>query len=139
MTEVYIFNRAKAHKYSYKPHSHSSIIISICDTIREPCSFLRNPMNKIKGILRLSFDDIDREIPGLVAISDDDAKKIAEFVGRYIDKVDRIIVHCEAGVSRSAGCAAAIIQHYYGDTGILNNSDYSPNPLVYRKVLEALT
>ena len=52
------------------------------------------------------------------------------------DDIETIIVNCEAGISRSAGVAAAL-------ANIINEDDsryfkeYLPNMLVYRKILEA--
>ena len=50
-----------------------------------------------------------------------------------------IICQCEYGQSRSAGCAAAIREHFYSD-GIKIFADYRyyPNQLVYNKVFDAL-
>ena len=62
------------------------------------------------------------------------ANKILEFVSTYALDVDLIVVHCEAGISRSAGCAAALSliynkeDQYYFD-------NYLPNMLVYRKII----
>ena len=62
------------------------------------------------------------------------ADKILEFVSTYASDVDLIVVHCEAGISRSAGCAAALSliynkeDQYYFD-------NFLPNMLVYRKII----
>ena len=51
----------------------------------------------------------------------------------------RIICQCEYGMSRSAGCAAAILE-YYQHSGITVFADdrYCPNKAVFRKLLAAL-
>ena len=65
---------------------------------------------------------------------DSHADKILEFVSTYALDIDLIVVHCEAGISRSAGCAAALSliynkeDQYYFD-------NYLPNMLVYRKII----
>ena len=62
------------------------------------------------------------------------AKHILDFVNMWKYSVDLIIVHCEAGISRSAGVASAL-------SLILNGTDdyyfkhYLPNILCYRKIL----
>ena len=62
------------------------------------------------------------------------AKQILDFVKKYEEFVDLIVVHCEAGISRSAGVAGAL-------SLILNGEDqyyfdnYLPNVLVYRKII----
>lgn len=136
MKEILVMNREKARKYSYEAHTHSSIIVSITDPESERNRFCNRYDNRIRRILHIQFDDIDTEKDGYYPISDDDAIKITEFVKRYADCVDRIIVHCEAGVSRSAGCAAALMKYYFGnDFAIFDNPYYKPNSLVYKKVL----
>ena len=68
-----------------------------------------------------------------------EADALAEFI--YSAKTDgyNIICQCEYGESRSSGCAAAILEHFYKN-GISVFADYRyyPNQVVYHKVLEAL-
>lgn len=68
-----------------------------------------------------------------------EADALAEFI--YSAKADGydIICQCEYGESRSSGCAAAILEHFYKN-GISVFADYRyyPNQVVYHKVLEAL-
>jgi len=64
--------------------------------------------------------------------------------------VQAVMVHCEMGVSRSAGVAAALAKHFNGDdsefflqqpVGLYTGSAggyYKPNRLVYRLMLDAL-
>jgi len=62
------------------------------------------------------------------------ADQILDFVSTYALDVDLIVVHCEAGISRSAGVASALSliynreDQYYFD-------HYLPNMLVYRKII----
>lgn len=64
-------------------------------------------------------------------------------LGKFIYSAERdgldIICQCEYGQSRSAGCAAAILEHFYR-TGISIFSDYRycPNQVIYHKVFDAL-
>lgn len=70
-------------------------------------------------------------------MTDDDAKKVSSFVKRHPNT--DIIVHCDAGISRSAGVAAAIMKWSTGDdTPIFNSWHYHPNMWAYRKTLNAL-
>lgn len=68
-----------------------------------------------------------------------EADELAEFIYSAYNNGMNIICQCEYGQSRSAGCAAAILQHFYG-TGIDIFADYRryPNQVVYHKVLDAL-
>ena len=135
--KVYVRNRKNAKKYSYMTHSETSIIISITDPDRELNIFEKSSFNNIKDVLRLQFQDVDDPAPE--AITNDDARKIALFALKWYDKVDIIIVHCEAGQSRSAGAAAAILKYFTGkDDAIFDDCRYTPNRTVYRKVLNNL-
>lgn len=70
-------------------------------------------------------------------MTDKDAKLITEFADKYKDIL--LIVHCDEGVSRSAGIAAAILRHYTGDDAQIfdNVFSYNPNMWCYFKVLKA--
>lgn len=68
-----------------------------------------------------------------------EADKLAEFI--YEAKLDGldIICQCEHGESRSAGCAAAILEHFYRNgISIFADYRYYPNQLIYHKVSDAL-
>ena len=65
-------------------------------------------------VLRLGFDDIDHEIAGYVLMGDLHARAIIQFVMRMHDdkRCEGILVHCWAGVSRSAAVAKWIAERY---------------------------
>lgn len=136
--EILVMNRRDAISYSHQKHPEKSIVISINNVEDLPAGIIKNTENGIHDVLRLFFDDVD---DGAAAMSENDALKIATFVCRYTNTdIDRIIVHCGAGQSRSAGVAAAIIKYLYGnDSCIFNDRRYRPNMLCYRKTLFALT
>ena len=70
-------------------------------------------------------------------MTDDDAKRVADFVCDHGDT--KIIVHCDAGISRSAGVAAAILKYLTDDdSAIFDSHRYHPNMWCYRKTLNAL-
>jgi len=68
-----------------------------------------------------------------------EVEELAEFIYDAVENRYDIICQCEFGQSRSAGCAAAIREHFYGD-GIRIFADYRyyPNQMVYHKVYDAL-
>lgn len=146
MSEIRIMNRERARRYAFAPHAETSVIISIRDNDEERVIFPAHALmgNEIKAVCPVSFDDVDEVTVNpdgsmLTGITKNDAAVIADFVDRYWNKVDIIIVHCSAGVSRSAGCAAAILKAYTGDDRqVFDNSKYRPNMRVYREVLGAL-
>lgn len=128
-----VLSRSKAKKLSYKRLSEPTVIISITDIESEPVSFARNP--QIKSILRLSFDDVGYGESG--AMEEKDAERIAEFCLRWLPDVS-FVVHCEMGVSRSAGVCAAILKHFEGkEEEIFSNAEYSPNMHCYGLVVAA--
>ena len=144
------------HMIENSPIVAESIIISIVDPESEPANIPSNPL--IQAIHRVEpFHDIDAipsGAPGTarrqreeeaaaflrqyVLFNEERAAKIAEFVKSFERKMPPwIIVHCEAGISRSAGVAAAIQRHYDlpGRTAFQTGL---PNSLVFRLTFEAL-
>jgi len=65
--------------------------------------------------------------------------ELAKFIKSAAEADMDIICQCDYGQSRSAACAAAILE-YYERTGISVFADYRyyPNQLVFNKVLDAL-
>ncbi|MGN0529111.1 MAG: hypothetical protein ACI4IE_08250 [Eubacterium sp.] len=68
-----------------------------------------------------------------------EAYNLAEFIYNAKNEGLDIICQCDYGESRSAGCAAAILEHFY-KTGISIFADYRyyPNQVVFNKVFDAL-
>ena len=91
-----------------------------------------------KGVLRLVFEDIDEHFGEKDNLfTRKQAREILDFVDEHIEKdsIELIVVHCHAGISRSAGTAAALAY-------ILNKDDYDIvkakpcfNRFVYRTIL----
>ena len=52
-----------------------------------------------------------------------------------MDEIEWIIVHCEAGVSRSAGAVAALSKLLNGDDSYFFKH-FLPNTLVYKLILK---
>lgn len=67
-----------------------------------------------------------------------EADKMAVFIVKSFINGKNIICQCEYGQSRSAGCAAAILEYFYGN-GVSVFSDYSyyPNQVVFHKIYDA--
>jgi protein-tyrosine phosphatase len=67
------------------------------------------------------------------------AELIKQYLKRYIDEVESVIVHCEGGISRSAGIMAAIQKYLLGDdSAIRKDGRYLPNGHCYELMLNAL-
>jgi predicted protein tyrosine phosphatase len=97
--------------------------------------------------LKLYFDDVDGvtqwggQSPmdphfDYTFFTDKMALTIWNFVISVKDKVDILLVHCEAGISRSSGIAGGLSKCLFDDDEIFFKKPYSPNMLVYRKILE---
>ncbi len=134
-------NQAIAGNGVRNPH----IIISIFTPGDEPPKVCKNKYTK--QVIQLAFDDLDGP-PGPatqlalglpVLFGDEEAKAIAEKVKFWHDEsVDFVVCHCDAGISRSSGVAAALSKYYNGTDFEFFNPPYRPNMLVYNKVLNAL-
>ena len=95
-----------------------------------------------KDILPIEIHDIDdvemAKKHGYKIMDIEQAKSIINFVEKYKDKVSTIVVHCHAGICRSAGCGAALLKIYnYDDSEIMMSDKYIPNKHVYNMVINA--
>lgn len=94
-------------------------------------------------VFHIMLPDIDIEILENYGYTYDtylvEADELARFI--YAAKNDGmdIICQCDFGQSRSAACAAAILQHFEGrGIDVFADYRYYPNQLVYHKVFDAL-
>lgn len=136
--EIFVLSQKSAELYAQDKHKTHSAIISITSVGDDLAKIKPSKQNNIDYICRVQFDDTDRHTEN--AITTEQGKSISDFV-KIIEnsKVPRLIVHCGAGQSRSAGVAAAIMKYTYGnDLEIFSKPMYHPNMLCYRTVLNAL-
>ena len=112
----------------------SYAVISIQDTHTDGFGFEFTENQFCQGVLTLYFDDIVREIPGLVLFSKEDAEEIIDFILAHRN-ADTLLVHCYGGQSRSRAVAAFAVKLFGKD-----NSRYfetgNPNEAVYNTLLE---
>jgi predicted protein tyrosine phosphatase len=131
-------------KHLEEPH----VVISIREPNNEPVEFEKNASRL--AVLPMYFYDLDHsqsrwneEEMGRIEkkyghgiFRPEQANVIIDFVEEWKDKVVVIVVHCAAGVSRSAGVAAAILKVLTGsDKYIFSNRAYIPNRYVYNTIL----
>jgi len=138
---VEVMNKISAEKYATQSHKEQSVILSIASIGSAEAFIIPTKVSGIVDVIYLHFNDTDSREYTDGGITDSDAKKICDFINKYknIPIIDKIIVHCEAGQSRSAGVAAAIMKYLNNDdTPIFNNAKYHPNMLCYRTVLNKL-
>lgn len=127
--------------------SYDCVVPHITISVRSPDRFgkhLRLPNNMYRqGSIMLEFHDLDDRVEGTdmegihELFSPEHAKKIVAFVQKHISFVDTIIINCEAGISRSAGIAAALSKFYNKDDSYFFKH-FIPNRRVYRMILEEL-
>ncbi len=66
--------------------------------------------------------------------------EVAKFIHQAIEDGVEIVCQCEYGQSRSAGLAAAILEHYdRRGIEIFRDYRYYPNQLIFNKAYEAMT
>ncbi len=135
MKRVIILSRTEAHKFSAVPSIPVCVIVSIHSLDGTPNAFA--PNDRIRTVAHFAFDDVES---GDAAVSPAQAARIADFVRRWIDEVEAVVVHCDAGLSRSAGIGAAIMKWANGDdSAVFKKGWYCPNMRCYRLMLNALT
>lgn len=75
------------------------------------------------ALLEIQFDDIDTADPGYVVFDQAHARKIIDFITsiKQDDQIDTVLVHCNAGISRSSAVCKWIsdISGCYFPTGYM--------------------
>ena len=128
-------------EYDAENIDEPTLIISISST-DDKLPLIMNEANNenIRHIEYLQFDDIDtaESVHGLKPMSDEDAEYIVDAFLQYVDGVSQIIVHCDAGYSRSPAVAAALAKEFFGHDYCINNHVYTTllKQLSERKILK---
>lgn len=147
---VHTFSKQEASKY--KPTTET-FLISIQDSNKKVLSF-KEKTNHItrklyKDFIFLFFDDLNiwetKFYNSTRSFTKDDASLIINTLDKWFKnkKPEKIIVHCEMGVSRSQAVALFIAKYYYEDKKmfeILNSVKgtlFNGNDLVYKLLTEA--
>jgi predicted protein tyrosine phosphatase len=119
------------------PHEVPHVVISITSS-PDDVARLRNNGARL-GVLRLAFPDVEvaSELHAEGTLfSREHAERLWAFVAEHRATVERIIVHCDAGKSRSPAVAAALARVLDGDDASYFGGRYTPNMRVYRTLLE---
>lgn len=125
----------------------NTVVISFCDfaikRIDKNYTFV-DYSSVCKDVFYSEVDDLD-----LYAIKEEgltydlyfsEADEIAKFIYSAYEKGNNIICQCEHGQSRSAGCAAAILEYFYHNgISIFTDYRYYPNRVIYHKIYDALS
>jgi len=115
------------------------IVISIRDPEKPKARIPKQ--SSLRGVLYLAFDDAEptpnRKLPEFIKpMTPAQAQKVIRFFEKYEAKVGAVVVHCEAGMSRSPAVAAGLCKRSGGDDSEFFKF-YMPNRYVYRLVLRA--
>lgn len=127
------------------------VLISISEPIQEGYSDERLSDEEVQGFkdsIRVKFWDIEEDFCDYKIISDEVALEIQKFILKNIN--NRFIIHCRAGVSRSAAVGKAIeCLKFFGkgeeakynyktcfNSEISVHSRYSPNLTVFDAVIK---
>ena len=130
--ELVVLSREDAE--SYEP-TLKEICISISDPDAEPA----NISAAFVAVLRLYFDDVTQQgLPSDILFAQDQARAIDEFLDEWPD-AERVMVHCNMGVSRSPGVALGLCDARGWATAGLERSHPGWNRLVRSMMNKAAT
>ena len=146
--KITICSRNDMEKFLSQRKIENTAIISFHDPVgrgrRSPQDY--EPIDftgKCDRVMQIALYDLDPEALADFDLSVEayfpEADELAEFIYKAKDDGLDIICQCEYGQSRSAGCAAAILEHFEGrGIDVFVDYRYYPNQLVYHKVFDAL-
>jgi predicted protein tyrosine phosphatase len=127
-----VLSREEAERYE---PSLSEICISISDPDAEPARISA----LFEAVLRLYFDDVtQRGEAADILFAAGHARAITEFIDER-PGVERVIVHCNMGVSRSPGVALGLCDAHGWATAALERSHPGWNRLVRAVMRQAAT
>ena len=141
--KVTVFSKAKMkERLQHGPLKNTAVI----SFYNEPVNLLTAPIDYTDQATRyrqINLPDLDEHGLSEYGYTVDTFFAEADAVAAFIDEAYRdgldFACQCQFGFSRSAACAAAILEHYeQRGREILDSADYEPNILVYRKLLTAL-
>ena len=116
--------------------------------IHDPTN-LEHPEQKISGfddVLQIAFWDVEDAIGQYTPLTNEQGLEIFKFINKNRNK--RFMIHCAAGVSRSAGAGMAVecIVNFNGDvyayktgvSAIKEHERYSPNLVVFDTIMKGV-
>jgi predicted protein tyrosine phosphatase len=123
--EVLILSEMKALLYEPSLREACISVTDIDDKARPELS------NAFTAVLRLAFSDIDEPSsdPADLLFNEEHAREIVNFVRPWTD-VDRIVIHCLAGQSRSPGIAMGLCELFSWELGEMEERYPYWNPWV---------
>jgi predicted protein tyrosine phosphatase len=130
--DLVVLSREDAEFYEPGPNE-------ICISISDPDAPPADISPQFAAVLRLHFDDVtERGADSDILFAADHARAIVDFVDRWPD-ADRVIVHCNMGVSRSPAVALGLCDARGWATAALERSHPGWNRLVRSTMRHAAT
>jgi len=127
--EFVVLSREDAERY--EPRGRE-----ICISISDPEAPPARVSSRFAAVLRLNFDDVtERGEDSDILFAEEHAREIRDFLDSWTG-AERVMVHCNAGVSRSPGVALGLCDVRGWATAALERSHPGWNRLV-RTVLAA--
>lgn len=143
--KVSIYSREEIEKLIDNDFPKNTAVISFYDPkgIRSDNLTPVDYKNQVEMVYQVAVYDIDIECLEDYNLTIDtylpEAKEIAKFIKNAENNGLDIICQCTYGQSRSAACAAAILEYFYNDgISIFADYRYYPNQLIYHKIYDAL-
>lgn len=128
--EFVVLSREDAERY--EPHGRE-----ICISISDPDAPPARVSSRFAAVLRLNFDDvIERGEDSDILFAEEHAREIRDFLDSW-PSAERVMVHCNAGVSRSPGVALGLCDVRGWATAALERSHPGWNRLVRAVLADA--
>jgi predicted protein tyrosine phosphatase len=130
--DLVVLSREDAEFYEPGPNE-------ICISISDPETLPASISPRFAAVLRLNFDDVtERGVDSDILFAADQARAIIDFVDVWPD-ADRLMVHCNMGVSRSPAVALGLCDARGWATAALERSHPGWNRLVRSTMRHAAT
>ena len=130
--DLVVLSREDAEFYEPGPNE-------ICISISDPDAPPAGVSPRFAAVLRLNFDDVtEQRASSDILFAMDHARAIVDFVDVWPD-ADRVVVHCNMGVSRSPGVALGLCDARGWATAALERSHPGWNRLVRSTMRHAAT
>jgi len=148
-----IMSRREVNEFIYKTNIDFSnvVLISILDPFKDSSknnqSLPDKFIYKFKDTITTRFWDVEKEIGEYKPISSEIAIRLANFIRIYTKINCKFLIHCNAGISRSAGVGMAVrcIKQFNGNKYLFHTAwkceikehrRYSPNMYVFDKIVD---
>lgn len=131
MLKLYGFDIDDFTKFKPEPNSVVISFVSKIDKAYDPNLYAKLPSiyQQYDDVLVIKADDISEPTKGCRIFTKRDAQNITDFVKEHQNK--NIVVHCNAGVSRT-GSVIHYIQQECPDHQLIDKQQFSFNPLISR-------